>query len=68
MEATKQTCEIIRDEVTGWLVRAIAVCGGLERIATRQRWVLYEAAKKRIPPDAADYGRRVRALAEMLDL
>lgn len=62
----QQTLE--RDAVADWLATAIDARGGPCCIPERVRWELYEQAKDRLGWPCPDYEKRVRALAELLDL
>jgi hypothetical protein len=60
-----------RDAVLDWLAAEVDSLGGPCCIPERERWEMYEAAKRRLLAEAvyvADYEPRVRALAAMLDL
>ena len=56
-----------RTGAEAWLAAVIERRGGLARIPAAHRWLLYEAAKRRLGW-RADYEARTRQLAEMLDV
>lgn len=63
----QQTLE--HEQALDWLADAIDAKGGPCCIPERERWELYEQAKRRLPVlTPSEYERRVRALAELLDL
>lgn len=55
-------------DAEAWLHRTITARGGVDNLEDRERWTLYEQAKDRLGWPCPDYEKRVRALAEMLDL